>query len=169
MNSLQSSRDPYPFPKLQNDENFYGESMNERAEYDRPTHLAQREAPWQRLNATCTLASSRREVYHMDPQAPRDSLDFILKSEYDHHDAFLKAKNQTLYQPETVGDEHGRLLKNRVKEKPIEKPYLNHPINITAQKKKESIHSIENAIEGHHTQTTNRGYSRKPDGGFFCS
>lgn len=23
--------------------------------------------------------------------------------------------------------------------------------------------------EGHHTQTTNRGYSRKPDGGFFTS
>ena len=43
----------------------------------------------------------------MDPQAPKDSLDFILKSQYNHHDEFLKAKNETLYQPETQGLEHG--------------------------------------------------------------
>lgn len=43
----------------------------------------------------------------MDPKAPRDSLDFILKSKYDHHDEFLRAKNETLTQPETAGDSHG--------------------------------------------------------------
>lgn len=74
---------------------------------DKPVHLAQKEDPWNRLNVTCTLASSRREIYHMDPKAPRDSLDFILKSKYDHHDEFLRAKNETLTQPETAGDSHG--------------------------------------------------------------
>lgn len=105
----------------------------------------------------------------MDPKAPRDSLDFILKSKYDHHDEFLRAKNETLTQPETAGDSHGRVLKNREVEVIVPKPYLNHPLSVIEQKKKDSIHSIENAIEGHHTQTTNRGYSRKPDGGFFSS
>ncbi|XP_048740909.1 protein CFAP276-like isoform X1 [Ostrea edulis] len=166
---MQSTRDPYPFPKLQNDENFFGTSYREQTAYDKPVHLAQSEDPWNRLNGTCTLASSRREIYHMDPQAPRDSLDFILKSEYDHHDKFLKAKNETLYQPETAGESHGRVLKNREVEVIVPKPYLNHPLSVIEQKKKDSIHSIENAIEGHHTQTTNRGYSRKPDGGFFSS
>ena len=69
--------------------------------------MAQHDDPWNRLNSTCTLASSRREIYHMDPQAPRDSLDFILKSQYNHHDKFLKDKNQTLFQPETLELEHG--------------------------------------------------------------
>lgn len=81
--------------------------VKQQTAYDKPVHLAQSEDPWNRLNGTCTLASSRREIYHMDPQAPRDSLDFILKSEYDHHDKFLKAKNETLYQPETAGESHG--------------------------------------------------------------
>lgn len=75
--------------------------------YKQATHLAQNEDPWNRLNSKCTLSSSRREVFHFDPQAPKDSLDFILKSEYDHHDEFLRAKNETLYQPESKGSEHG--------------------------------------------------------------
>ena len=75
--------------------------------YKQPVHVAQKEDPWGRLNATCTLASSRREVYHHDPKAPRDSLDFVLKSQYDHHKEFLKAENETLVQPETLGIDHG--------------------------------------------------------------
>jgi len=75
--------------------------------YGDPTHIAQVKDPWNRLNKKCTLASSRREIYHSDPRAPNDSLDFVLKSQYDHHDKFLNAKNETLYQPETFTDEHG--------------------------------------------------------------
>ena len=81
--------------------------MLQKEPYNKPTHLAQNEDPWNRLNSTVTLASSRREVFHMDPQAPKDSLDFILKSQYNHHDEFLRARNETLYQPETKGLEHG--------------------------------------------------------------
>lgn len=165
----QSSRNPYPFPKVQNDGDFFGSRYTEKEPYDKPTHLAQNEDPWNRLNTTVTLASSRREVFHSDPQAPKDSLDFILKSQYNHHDKFLKAKNETLYQPETEGLEHGRVLKNREIEVVPAKPYLSHPLQITNQKQKDSIHTIENAIEGHHTQTTNKGYTRKPDGGFFTT
>jgi len=164
-----SIRDPYPFPTLQSDEDFVGHQGSQKKPYTLPTHLAQNEDPWRRLNGTCTLASSRREVYHHDPQAPRDSLDFVLKARYDHHKEFLQATNETLIQPETVGAQHGRVLKNRVYQVPPEKAQLNHPLRIASAAKKESPHSIKNAIDGHHTQTTNRGYSRKPDGGFFTS
>lgn len=75
--------------------------------YGEPTHMAQRQDPWNRLNKKCTLASSRREIYHNDPQAPNDSLDFVLKSQYNHHEEFLDAKNETLFQPETYTEEHG--------------------------------------------------------------
>lgn len=164
-----STRNPYPFPKLQNDDDFAGNCSEQKHPYNVPTHLAQQQTPWSRLNSTCTLSSGRREVYHQDPQAPRDSLDFVLKSQYDHHKEFLKGHNETLVQPETLGQDHGRILKNRTVHIAPEKFALNHPLQICKAPKKESPHSIKVAIEGHHTQTTNRGYSRKPDGGMFTS
>ncbi|XP_076448284.1 protein CFAP276-like [Babylonia areolata] len=182
--ATMSKRDPYPFPKLQNDENFYGSGAQQVAPktnswtvfkdsnevYGVPTHLAQQQEPWKRLNSTHTLSSSRHEVYHFDPQAPRDSLDFVLKAKYDQHEQFLQDKNETLHQRETFDeDQAGRKLKNRVVVVPKKEPEMNHPISITEQEKKESMHSVKNAIESHHTQTTNKGYSRKPDGGFFTS
>lgn len=165
----KSTRDPYPFPKVQNDDDFVGSVWKEKTPYNTPTHLAQKQSPWQRLNCESTLASSRREAYHYDPQAPRDSLDFVLKSKYDHHKEFLKASNETLVQSETLGQEHGRILKNRLVQVPPEKDELNHPLRMCTSQNAESVHSIKKAIDGHHTQTTNRGYSRKPDGGFFTS
>lgn len=166
---MTSTRDPYPFPTVQNDDDFCGTQRAMKDPYTMPTHLAQKQGPWHRLNSTCTLSSSRREVYHHDPNAPRDSLDFVLKAEYNHHGEFLKDQTETLVQPETLGKEHGRILKNRTYQVPPPKPELNHPLRIAESKKKESPHSIKNAIEGHYSQATNRGYSRKPDGGFFTS
>ncbi|XP_064606779.1 protein CFAP276-like [Liolophura sinensis] len=166
---IDTSRKPYGFELYQNDNDFMGQQNSVNYPYNDPTHLAQKRDPWNRLNGKCTLASARREVYHHDPQAPRDSLDFVLKSQYDHHSEFWKPKNETLTQPETKGVDNGRMLKNRVKEIPEAKPPLNHPLRMTEQEKRESIHSINNAIESHHTQTTNRGYARKHDGGFYAS
>merc|ERR1712156_1053054 len=78
--------------------------------------------------------------------------------QYDHHKEFLKDNPETLVQPETLELEHGRTLKNRTFQVlPKENP-LNHPLRQCAAPKKESVHSIKKAIDGHHTQTTNRGY-----------
>jgi hypothetical protein len=167
--AVQSSRDPYPFAKFQNDDDFRGRRGPEGICHPEPTHLAQRQEPWQRLSSQHTLSSARHEVYHYDPVAPVDDLDFVLKSEYNQHEELLKNKNEVVYQPETMGDEHGRVLKNRVKPEPVKKMNLNHPLLITSQAKKENINSVKTAIESHHTETTNKGFSRKPDGGFFCS
>lgn len=167
--AVQSSRDPYPFSKYQNDDNFRGPRAAEGICYPVPTHLAQREEPWQRLSNQHTLSSARHEVYHYDPKAPNDDLDFILKAEYNQHEELLRNKNEVVYQPETCGEAHGRVLKNRVKPEPVKKLPLNHPLIITEQNKKEDINSVKTAIESHHTETTNKGFSRKPDGGIFRS
>ncbi|XP_013411935.1 uncharacterized protein C1orf194 homolog [Lingula anatina] len=163
------TRDCYPFPRFENDDQFVGQRSSLKLPYTLPTHLAQTFDPWRRLNSTATLTSARREVYYYDPLAPVDSLDFILKSQYNHHDELFKNRNHTLFQPETIGMEHGRVLKNRVKVIKVEPKPLNHPLEIAEWTKKESIHSVKNAIDGNHTQTTNIGYSRKPDGGFFTT
>ncbi|KAI0234706.1 hypothetical protein LSAT2_014977 [Lamellibrachia satsuma] len=148
---MVSTRKPHSFPTLENDENFIGPRDTVKEPWSEPTHLAQKKLPWNELHQKFTLSSSRHEVYHYDPQAPRDSLDFVLKAQYNQHKEFLKGQNETLVQPETIGLPHGRILKN------------------PEGRRKDLIHSIKNAIEGHHTQTTNRGYARKLDGGFFTS
>lgn len=120
-----------------------------------------------RLYESKTLATSRREVFHHDPLAPNDSLDFVIKSKYDHHTEFLKSNAETLFQPETLGLAHGRKLKNRsdnVFESKTDKNKF--PISSVAEKR-ENIDSVKGAIPSHHSAATNRGYSRKHDGGFY--
>ncbi|XP_028652032.1 cilia- and flagella-associated protein 276 [Erpetoichthys calabaricus] len=167
---MPSTRDPFPFPKYENDDSFMGRAKREKvSEFSKPTHLAQQEDPWNRLNTTATLSSSRREVYHFDPEAPRDNLDFVLKTTYNHHEELLRDKNQTVIQKETVTEDHGRILKNRVKEVPSPTEAEKYATRLWVSPAKQSIHNIGGAIESHHSASTNRGYSRKHDGGFYCT
>ncbi|KAI8782240.1 cilia- and flagella-associated protein 276-like isoform X1 [Biomphalaria glabrata] len=168
MATLQSTRNPYPFPQFQNDDNFQGQREPEIICYPVPTHLAQRQLPWHRLSTHHTLSSARHEAYHFDPAAPNDDLDFVLKATYNHHEALLNNKNEVVFQPETFTDEHGRVLKNRVKPLPEKKMPLNHPLIITGQEKKENLNSVKNAIGRSHLNATRNGYTRKKEiGGFF--
>ncbi|KAM3872302.1 protein CFAP276-like [Diretmus argenteus] len=122
-----SSRDPFPFPRLENDSSFTGAKQQ---------------------------------------QAPNDSLDFSLKSIYDHSKDFLLGKRQTLYQRESVSEDHGRILKNHenVSENELEKDII-----MWVSSQRSSIYSIQGTIESHHNASANRGYSRKDDGGFYST
>lgn len=75
--------------------------------YDTATVDAQQQDPWKRLTNSATLSSARHESCNFDPQAPSDSLDFVLKGQYDHHHEFLKGKSETVIQKETLGSDHG--------------------------------------------------------------
>ena len=164
-----TSRDPYPFPRLENDEQFVGTQSKPLPINEDNGTSTTGSNPWSRLNTTKTLSSQRREVYHYDPQSPRDSLDFVLKCQYDHHQEFMRSKAETLMQPETLGKEHGRILKNR--------PVIPEPVTLDSKElvdftepRKTQIHSAKGlAIESHHSEATNRGYSRKHDGGFYST
>ncbi|KAE8623693.1 hypothetical protein XENTR_v10005699 [Xenopus tropicalis] len=103
---MPHSRDPYPFTRYENDDTFQGKEI-QRTTGRKSHNLPQKEDPWYRLNSTATLSSDRRAVYYYDPEAPSDSLDFTLKSLYDHHNGLLKDRNETLYQPETLTESHG--------------------------------------------------------------
>lgn len=160
-------RDPYPFPRLQNDSDFCGQQGKQVKEKGTLMQEGQEGTPWDRLNKTATLASSRREVFHYDPQAPNDSLDFVIKSTYDHHQEFLHSKAETLVQPETANLPHGRVLKNRPPPEAPEIDLYKLPLMKSTSVQQQSIHSINGAIESHHSAATNGGYSRKHDGGFY--
>lgn len=159
-------RDPYPFPKLEGDDKFGPKTPSPPKEV---VTLRRGELdPWNRLNLTPTLSSFRRDAYYYDPKAPNDKLDFVMKTRYDHHNEFMKSTAESLVQPETLGLPHGRILKNRpVEVKPVtlkDKPLVEY-----TDKHKKTISSEKGlAIEGHHSEATNRGYSRKHDGGFYA-
>ncbi|KAJ8378227.1 hypothetical protein AAFF_G00245150 [Aldrovandia affinis] len=162
-------RDPYQFPRFENDVNFNGKKEHKKLVFTRPTHLVQNDQPWSRLNDGATLASMRRNALYHDEEAARDSLDFHLKAVYDHHQEFLRRKNETLFQRETLTEDHGRILKNRAKTTPPDGDVEKELMKTWANATKSSIHSIEGTIESHHNASTNRGFSRKHDGGFYST
>uniref|UniRef100_A0A452HQK8 Uncharacterized protein n=2 Tax=Gopherus TaxID=38771 RepID=A0A452HQK8_9SAUR len=105
-------------------------------------------------------------------QVPRDSLDFKLTSLYNHHKEQLRDKSEIVIHKETLLDDHGA-LKGLEPVKEPEPPPMEHrtarglSVRCWVSPTKESIHSIEGAIECPHTAATNSGYSRKENGGFF--
>ena len=161
-----TTRDPYPFPRLENDNDFGKGTKDTQICQGGQTLTSKNRETSSRLYETKTLASARREVFHHDPQAPHDSLDFVIKSHYDHHGEFLKSKAETLFQPETVGLPHGRKLKNRSDPGKGDQKDQKFPVESVSENR-ESIDSVKGAIPSHHSAATNRGYSRKHDGGFY--
>ncbi|XP_051950724.1 cilia- and flagella-associated protein 276 [Xyrauchen texanus] len=163
---MPRERDPFPFPRFENDHTFNGIKEIQKLPYDKPAHLAQNDEPWRRLNNTGTTSSSRRTIFHRDITAPKDSLDIHLKSTYDHHLGLFQDKSQTLTQRETVA-ENNASLKNKEQLETLVCENENKGMKLWVDSQKASIYSIKGTIESHHTASTNRGYSRKHDGGFY--
>jgi len=164
-----STRDPFPYPRQQNDNDFKGRLKPTKRPWPATTEepLCQNEQPWNRLYNNQTLSSKRHTHHYFDPQSPLDKLDFAIKTEYDqHHDAFHDS-NEIVFQRETCCNDHGRILKNRKKEVPPAFDPMYPPLRTEVSKKKPHPHKNPGAIQGHHTTTTNGGYSRKHDGGFY--
>ncbi|XP_075882523.1 cilia- and flagella-associated protein 276 [Nelusetta ayraudi] len=131
-----SKRDPYPSPKFENGFTLSGFRPLPRKTYNQPTHLAQSEEPWCRLHDAATLASTLRSVTHCKSQPLRDSLDFQLKSVYDHHNDSFKTKHQMSYQKETV-PEHQR------EQKDVQEKEQEEDIRVWVDPQRNSIHSIK--------------------------
>jgi len=169
-------RYPYSHPRFENDKTFCRNIDTMAAPLEGPLHKktlgpGQQPDPWQRLYSTQTLSSGRQGVMHYDPKAPQDSLDFVIKASYNHHNLFMADVNETLLQQETLGGNHGRVLKNRKKkEVQFVKPTLVEPqFRENVMLPRFTTHSVKMAIESHHVPLTNPGYSRKHDGGFYTT
>jgi Protein of unknown function (DUF3695) len=62
--------------------------------------------PWDRVYHHHTLSSMRHQWCRSEPDAPNDSLDFVLKSVYHHHKEWLKSNAEVLLQKETLNMPH---------------------------------------------------------------
>ena len=83
--------------------------------YKEATHLDQQKDPWNRLNMTPTLQSVRRMAAHHDPLAPRDALDFELKTSYDQHGDLFAPHNYSVIQRETLNLPHSWVTQFRIR------------------------------------------------------
>ncbi|KAM9476058.1 cilia- and flagella-associated protein 276 [Clarias gariepinus] len=157
---MTRDRDPFPFPKYENDDTLTRSKTCQKQVFTKPTHIAQTEDPWRRLNDNLTFSSMRRSVlYHKE--TPKDSLDFHLSAVYDNHLNFLLNKNEILFQEETLTGDR----RDNKDDAPKDDDHMK--IRMWVNPQKVSIYSIKGAIESHHNASTNRGYSRKVDGGFY--
>ncbi|XP_029012931.1 cilia- and flagella-associated protein 276 isoform X2 [Betta splendens] len=132
-----SGRDPFPSPKYEDGFTLSGFRPQQRKSYNKPTHLAQMEEPWSRLHNAATSASTRRSVMHSSHQVSNDSLDFQLKSVYDHHKDNFWCKNQVLYQKETISEE------NRKPENSKQEMTQKEEIRVWVDPQRRSIYSIK--------------------------
>ncbi|XP_077273698.1 cilia- and flagella-associated protein 276 [Temnothorax americanus] len=146
----------------------------------------------ERLFAHHTLNSIRRDRRLIRPQVPHDALDLALNSVYAHSRDTLVSKMYVPIQPETLGRETWRVLRNEIKILP-EPPKPDRPRHVSGHPDEElksvvrvplsadksrchsgptlprRIHpsSVKLNIEGPHMDQSNPGYSRKIDGTFY--
>lgn len=73
--------------------------------YLAPSPVTSLTDPFVRLATTHTLSSQRRERHHYDPQTPKDSLDFMIKTVYnpwtfnaDKPTIFVQVSNNNILQ-----------------------------------------------------------------------
>ncbi|VDQ06353.1 unnamed protein product [Trichobilharzia regenti] len=62
-----------------------------------------------------------------------------------------------------------RVLKNRPVKVPVKRPPPSQPFPIWTCERRDRLEHVSEAIDGHHSQATNGGYSRKPDGNKFIA
>ncbi|XP_069934035.1 cilia- and flagella-associated protein 276 isoform X2 [Oryctolagus cuniculus] len=102
--------------------------------YKNPTHLAQQQEPWSRLNSTPTITSMRRDAYFFDPKTPKDDLDFRLAALYNHHTGAFKDKSEVLLHEETIHGLHCsspyHLLESRSNSLENLHPLLCYPLSL---------------------------------------
>lgn len=124
--------------------------------------------PHQRLYYHQTLGSVRRSRLYMEnPNIPKDHLDFILESDYNHSKELFPNRGEMSVQNETLGKKTFRVLRNQktIPDKVVEK--MGHPLKIGGLKEKLSPFNAKQHNSGHHSQFTNNGYSRQPGNGNF--
>ncbi|XP_042135667.1 cilia- and flagella-associated protein 276 isoform X2 [Peromyscus maniculatus bairdii] len=105
---MPHSQESFSHPTLSEEDSHLGSlRASKKSSFKNPTHLAQQQEPWSRLNSTPTFTSMRRDACFFDPKMPKDDLDFRLAALYDHHTGAFKNKTEILLHQETIQDKHG--------------------------------------------------------------
>ncbi|CAG9584565.1 unnamed protein product [Danaus chrysippus] len=118
-----------------------------------------------RLFSHHTLASVRKLSFYHPFFLPDDNLDVILTSTYNHSTERFADKEDLYLQPETIGCETWRRLRNTNDKRPPSRVPMGHPMKRGGITERKSPFSVKLMNSGVHSSQTNPGYSRQPAGG----
>ncbi|XP_044525142.1 protein C1orf194-like [Gracilinanus agilis] len=163
------TREPTQKPKNKNEDTCVDKRESQKLSNTSPTPIIKQLDPWNRLHETSTIARIRGNVYFYNPDIPLDNLDFRITTVYNHHMGHFQDKAQALIHEETINDTHGVIKFEDPHEIicPSLPPILPGAMRQWVSPQKESIHSIQGSITSPHLPTSNGGYSRNSNGGFF--
>ncbi|XP_041978709.1 protein C1orf194 [Aricia agestis] len=118
-----------------------------------------------RLFSHHTLASYRKLSFYHPFDLPQDSLDIILSATYNHSIESFPDKVDVNLQPDTVGCETWRKLRNTLDKTPPASIPMGHTMRRGGITERRSPFSVKLMNSGVHSSQTNPGYSRQPAGG----
>ncbi|XP_072931791.1 uncharacterized protein [Epargyreus clarus] len=114
-----------------------------------------------RLFSHHTLASVRKLHFFHPFFLPDDSLDLILAATYNHSTERFADKEDLYLQPETIGCDTWRRLRNTYDKLPPVVIPLGHPMKRGGIKERKSPFSVKLMNSGVHSSQTNPGYNKK--------
>ncbi|KAJ6646386.1 Protein CFAP276, partial [Pseudolycoriella hygida] len=139
-------------PKCEKDQHWFENlSPNHRLFYHQTLNSARHSVPFQPIV----------DIY------PKDSLDFMLGSVYNHSLDIFNSKTEIAYHEETIRQKERR-LRNTRDLSPKRKIAIGHPLAIGGVKERLHPNSMKLMCSGHHQPSANKGYSRQDaDGNVF--
>ncbi|XP_073980961.1 protein CFAP276 [Rhodnius prolixus] len=176
---------PFPLPLIQYEELWEKPLMLPGYEYDWDKKVSVSE----RLYRHNTLASIRWHRYLKAPCAPKDSLDFMLSTVYDHGLDTFPEENFIYMQPDNFGLPTYKLLRN-VRFVPEVRPARDlqeddqpgamdaesqlpgtkwHGIKIGGIGDRIDVNNVKLGLSSYHGPQSNAGFSRKIDGTYYGS
>ncbi|CAB3223761.1 unnamed protein product [Arctia plantaginis] len=118
-----------------------------------------------RLFSHHTLASVRRLSFYHPFFLPEDSLDLVLAATYNQSTEKFADREDLYLQPETIGCDTWRRLRNTYDKHPPVVIPSGHPMKRGGIREHRSPFSVKLMNSGVHSSQTNPGYSRQPAGG----
>nr|CAD7417543.1 unnamed protein product [Timema poppensis] len=126
-------------------------------------------SPWERVARHHTLSSARKIAYLERTLEPKDHLDFILQAATKHNKELFPDNIDTCLQPETLGVDTWRTLRNTKVVPATTRNKSGHPLVIGGVVERRNIHSADLAIPSNHAYRSSKGYSRKENGTFYSN
>nr|CAD7198796.1 unnamed protein product [Timema douglasi] len=107
-------------------------------------------SPWERVARHHTLSSARKIAYLERTLEPKDHLDFILQAATKHNKELFPDNIDTCLQPETLGVDTWRTLRNTKVVPATTRNKSGHPLVIGGVVERRNIHSADLAIPSNH-------------------
>ncbi|CAB3379877.1 Hypothetical predicted protein [Cloeon dipterum] len=119
----------------------------------------------ERLSRHHTLSSARQRVDW--PSPAQDRLDLALSARYHHSNDLFVPPGYFYMQPETLGEQTWRVLRNQLPHLYERELHERHPLQVRPHQQRNLAHEVKADPSSDHLVLTRPNYHRRDDGAFF--